>query len=203
MAVQAFPMGLPATITQLLAELEREQEERRRRLEAGQSVQPLLCLNREAALLMHILLKASGARRVLEIGTSAGYSGLWILSALPADGQLVTIEREPEKIALASRTFSRAGFAERVQIIRGEALAVLPRLTGPFDAAFLDAAKGEYIAYFEAAARLLRPGGLVIADNLTSHRAELEPFIQHVHNRPDFLSVTVPIGNGLEVSLKR
>lgn len=183
--------------------LEAEQRERSARAERGEDVLPLRCLPREGAELLHLLAATGGRRRALEVGTSAGYSGVWIAAALPADGELVTIERKPRKIELARRTFARAGLDGRVRIEQGEALQVLSDLQGPFDLAFLDADKDAYPAYLRHCARLLRAGGLLVADNVLSHRRDLAPYVRDVRAHEEFVTVTVPVGNGLEVSLKR
>ena len=195
--------GLTEGVLAVLGRLEALQAERERRRQAGEDIQPLWCLPRDAATMLHILVAATRARRVLEIGTSSGYSGTWIASALPEYGQLVTIEAEPQKIELARRTFAEAGLAGRIQLIEGRALDVLPDIPGPFDIAFLDAVKEEYVAYFDAVAPKLLPSGLIIADNVLTHRDALQPYVEYVRSQAGFISVTVPIGNGLEVTMKR
>jgi predicted O-methyltransferase YrrM len=136
------------------------------REEADRSGLPPIAISPDAGRLLQVLLRAVGARRVLEVGTLGGYSAIWIARALPADGQLVTIELEPEHAAFARRHLERAGVAARVDVRVGRALDVLPSLDGErFDAVFLDADKDSLPTYFEWALRLLRPGGLLIADN--------------------------------------
>ncbi|HEX6988504.1 MAG TPA: O-methyltransferase [Bacillota bacterium] len=190
-------------VEQVLDGLEQLQADIDRRRRQGEDLLPLLCLSRDAACLLHILVASIRARRVLEIGTSSGWSGTWIATALPEDGQLVTIEAEPRKVELARRTFADAGIAGRVRIVEGRALEVLPSIPGPFDLVFIDAVKSEYLAYFEAAAPLVLPGGLIVADNVISHAGEVQPYLEHVKAAPGYVSVTVPIGSGLEVTLKR
>lgn len=195
--------GLDPQVEEVLAGLEELQADINRRRQMGEDVLPLLCLPREAAQLLHILVASIRARRVLEIGTSSGWSGTWIATALPEDGQLVTIEAEPRKIELARRTFTEAGVAGRVQIVEGRALEVLPSIPGPFDLVFIDAVKSEYVDYFQAAAPLVLPGGLIVADNVISHAEEVKSYLEHVRSTAGYVSVTVPIGSGLEVTLKR
>ena len=114
--------------------------------------------------LVQTLLVSSGARRVLEIGTLGGSSTIWIARALPADGRVITIEREPAYAVFAQRWLARAGLADRVEVRVGRALDVLPALDGErFDAVFLDADREPLPRYLEWALRLVRPGGLVIA----------------------------------------
>lgn len=114
-----------------------------------------------------LLLAAARARKVVEIGTLSGYSALWILHALPADGHLWTLEADPDHAAVARGVIQRAGLVHRVEVLEGPALESLPGLGphGPFDAVFVDADKRSYPAYGEWALEHLRPGGLLLADN--------------------------------------
>jgi predicted O-methyltransferase YrrM/quinol monooxygenase YgiN len=120
--------------------------------------------------LLHVLARAMGARRILEIGTLAGYSAIWLARALPADGRLVTIELDPKHASVAGANVAAAGLADRVDIRVGAAIDVLPRLLGegigPFDFTFMDADKVGYASYLDWAIRLSRPGSLIIADNV-------------------------------------
>lgn len=113
---------------------------------------------------MAVLLAAAGARRVVEIGTLSGYSALWLLRALPADGRLWTLEASPAHAAAARRVLAGD---DRVEVVEGPALETLPAVAthGPFDAVFVDADKTAYPEYVEWALGNLRPGGLVLADN--------------------------------------
>jgi len=121
-------------------------------------------------MLLHLLAKAVGARRVLEIGTLGGYSTIWLARALPADGQLVTLEFDPKHAEVARANVARAGLRDRVEIRVGAALETLPKLVaenrGPFDLFFLDADKANTRAYFEWSLKLSRPGSLIIVDNV-------------------------------------
>jgi caffeoyl-CoA O-methyltransferase len=121
---------------------------------------------RDGAILA-LLLRLVGARRVVEIGTLTGYSALWLLRGMPADGHLWTLEADPAHAAAAHRVFGAAGVAERVTLIEGPAQSTLPSLfkEGPFDAVFIDADKESYATYGRWALDNLRSGGLVIADN--------------------------------------
>jgi predicted O-methyltransferase YrrM len=112
---------------------------------------------------LHLLARAVGARRVLELGTLAGHSAIWLGRALPPDGELVTIESDPRYAEVARGNLDRAGV--RATVLVGRAAAVLPELTGAFDLIFIDADKGGNPGYFEQALRLSRPGTLIVADN--------------------------------------
>lgn len=120
--------------------------------------------------LLHVLALACNARNILEIGTLAGYSAIWMARALPADGRLITLEADPKHADVARANIARAGLAERVEVRLGMALAVLPQLaaegSGPFDLIFIDADKENLTVYFDWAVRLARPSGLIIVDNV-------------------------------------
>ncbi len=119
--------------------------------------------------LLQVLALAHGARRILEIGTLAGYSTIWLARALPADGRLVTLEADPLHAAVAQANIVRASLADRVTVRLGLALDTLPQLVAageaPFDLVFIDADKPNTAAYFAWALKLTRPGSLIIADN--------------------------------------
>jgi len=126
--------------------------------------------------LLGVLTRAIGARRVLEIGTLGGYSTIWIARALPADGELTSLEIDPRHAAVARRSVERAGPVCRVEVVVGPALETLPgviaRSAGPFDMVFIDADKENAKAYFDLARGATRPGGLIIVDNAV-RRGEL------------------------------
>ncbi len=118
--------------------------------------------------LLHLLARAIGARRVLEIGTLGGYSTIWLARALPDGGRVITIEAEPAHAAVARASIDRAGVGEKVEIRVGRGADVLPTLedAAPFDLVFIDADKESNTIYLDWAARLGRPGALVIVDNV-------------------------------------
>lgn len=118
--------------------------------------------------LLHLLARMTVARRVLEIGTLAAYSTIWLARALPADGRVVTIEAEPRTAAVARRNLDRAGVADRVEVREGRGADVLPTLAGeaPFDLVFIDADKESNALYLDWAARLGRSGTVVVVDNV-------------------------------------
>lgn len=115
---------------------------------------------------LQLLARLCGAKRILEIGTLAGYSTIWLARALPPDGRLITLEYEPAYAEVARNNIDRAGLAEKVEVRVGRALDLLPGLEGVFDMIFIDADKPPYAEYFQWALRLSRPGTLIVADNV-------------------------------------
>lgn len=167
--------------------------------------------------LLHVLVRASGARRAVEVGTAIGYSALWIATALPAAGELVTIDPDRERTDRARGFWDRAGVGDRIQVVNGPALEVLPTLSGPFDFAFIDALKPEYAGYLEHVLRLLRPGGTVAVDNLmwsgrvtgsvpddgTEDTRALKAFNQAFVRHPELDATILPVGDGLGIGVTK
>jgi predicted O-methyltransferase YrrM len=131
---------------------------------------PAIAVSPSQGKFLHILAKAIGAKRILELGTLAGYSAIWLARALPADGKLITVELDPAHAEVARQSFARAGVSGLVDLRVGAALDVLRTLeagrTAPFDFVFIDADKSNYPDYFDRAIRLCRPGALIVADNV-------------------------------------
>jgi predicted O-methyltransferase YrrM len=123
--------------------------------------------------LLHLLARISGARRILELGTLAGYSTIWLARALPAGGRLISLEAEARYAAVARANLADAGLDDRAEVRVGTALDTLPALTadGPFDFVFLDADKQRTAEYLEWSLRLTRPGSVIVADNVVRHGA--------------------------------
>lgn len=116
--------------------------------------------------LLELLVRMIGARRVLEIGTLGGYSTIWLARALPADGELVTLEANPDYAAVARSNIDRAGVGERVDLRVGPALETLPGIPGPFDLVFIDADKANQDRYLAAALERTRVGSVIVGDNV-------------------------------------
>jgi predicted O-methyltransferase YrrM len=139
---------------------------------------PTIAVSPNEGRLLHILAKAIGARRILEIGTLGGYSTIWLARALPADGRLITLEYSPKHAEVAKANLARAGLADRTEVRVGPAIEALPRLesegAGPFDLVFIDADKTGYPDYLGWAIKLTRPGSLIIADNVVRGGAIVE-----------------------------
>jgi predicted O-methyltransferase YrrM len=129
---------------------------------------PAIAVSPSQGKLLHLLARAMGARKILELGTLGGYSTIWMARALPADGRLITLEYDPKHAEVARANIARAGLASKVEIRLGRAIETLPQLTSeaPFDLIFIDADKVSYPDYFPWALKLSRPGSLIIADNI-------------------------------------
>ncbi len=165
--------------------------------------------------LMQLLLRSSGARTVVEIGTLAGVSAIAIARALPAEGRVHTIEIDPVRAEFAERWIARSDVAGRILVHRGSAAAVLPRFARhSADAAFLDADKRSYPRYLREAMRIVRPGGLILADNalawgrVVEERptdpdvAAMRAFNELMTRTRGLHGVIVPLGDGLWVAVK-
>ncbi len=170
-----------------------------------------------AGAALRLLAAASGARAVIEVGTGAGTSGLWLLQGMPEDGVLTTIELEPEHARQAKRAFAQAGVAhQRTRVITGRAIDVLPRMTdGAYDMVLVDADKEGYPEYVEHAVRLLRPGGVLAMDNMLWHDKVADPASRdatttvlrdlgkRLRDDEGLLTALLPVGDGLLTAVKR
>ena len=164
----------------------------------------MLNITRDTGEFLAVLVRATVARRVLEIGTSNGYSTLWLASAAQAiGGSVTTVEFSDYKIALATKTFARSGLASFITCIQDDAGRALERTAdSAFDFIFLDSERPEYPGWWPNLARVLRPGGLLVVDNATSHPQEMAPFVALVQADPIFTSSLVPVGNGEFMTVK-
>ena len=140
---------------------------------------PSISISPNQGKFLHILARLIRAKYILEVGTLAGYSTIWLARALPKDGRLITLEFDPKHAEVAKKNIDRAGVASIVDIRIGKALDTLPQLekeaANPFDMIFIDADKSPYAEYFEWALRLSRPGTLIIADNVIREGKVLNP----------------------------
>jgi caffeoyl-CoA O-methyltransferase len=116
--------------------------------------------------LLEALIVVSGARRALEVGTFTGFGALTMAAALPEDGEVITLERDPEMVAIARDNIERSEHGHKVRLIVGDAREELGRLEGPFELIYIDAWKDDYIHYYEASVPLLGPRGIIVADNV-------------------------------------
>ena len=164
----------------------------------------MLNITRDTGEFLSVLVRATGARRVLEIGTSNGYSTLWLAEAAGATGgNVTTVEFSEYKVGLAAATFARAGLGLLISLVYDDAGRVLRRSgEGTFDFVFLDSERTEYPGWWPQLRRVLRPGGLLVVDNAVSHAAQLAPFTAMVRADPQFATGLVPVGNGEFLAVK-
>ena len=164
----------------------------------------MLNITRDTGEFLAVLVRATLARRVLEIGTSNGYSTLWLAGAAQAiGGSVATIEHSEYKAALAASNFARSGLSSCISLVRDDAGRVLERSgDGVFDLVFLDSERPEYPGWWPQIKRVLRPGGLLVVDNATSHPAEMAPFVGLVTADSTFTTSLVPVGNGEFLAVK-
>lgn len=136
---------------------------------------PEIAVSANQGKLLYLLAQLHGSRRVLEVGTLGGYSTIWLARALPAGGELVTLEIDPRHAEVARANIARAGLSDRVDVRLGPALDLLPELEGPFDLVFIDADKPSNPAYLRWALRLSRPGTVIVVDNVVRGGAVADP----------------------------
>jgi caffeoyl-CoA O-methyltransferase len=143
------------------------------------------------------------ARTIVEVGTSGGYSTLWLAAAAArTGGRVTTFEIDAAKAAFARTTFERAAVGELVELREIDAAAGMVAIESPVDMVFVDAEKRDYLTYLDLAAGLLRPGGLLVADNLTTHASDLVEFRARALADPRLTGVVVPIGSGELVAVR-
>lgn len=158
----------------------------------------MLNITRDTGEFLSVLVRSTNAQSVLEIGTSNGYSTLWLADAVRANnGSVTTIELSDYKIGLAAETFARTELTSIITQIHDEAGHVLANLPGnAFDLIFLDSERHEYAGWWPDLKRVLRSGGLLIVDNAVSHSEEMAPFVSLVESDQDFNTSLVQVGKG-------
>jgi predicted O-methyltransferase YrrM len=173
--------------------------------DARETLRPRRMLNvtPDTGRLLWILVRLARPRRILEVGTSNGYSTIWLADAARAVGaSVVTLEVDPDKARLARENFARADVGDVVEVVEGSARATLARLAGPFEIVFFDADRESYLAYLELILPKMPAQSILVADNVVSHAGELADYLARIKSNPDLFSVTVPVGKGEEISLK-
>ncbi|HEY6902992.1 MAG TPA: O-methyltransferase [Candidatus Acidoferrales bacterium] len=175
-----------------------EDEWRRRRDEF------MLSVGHDTGRLLNILAKGAGARRILELGSSYGYSTLWLAEAARKTGGTVfSLEMNSPKQEYAHATIAKAGLAEYVKFFLGDALETLTSLEGPFDFVLLDLWKDVYVSCFDLFYPKLNPGAIVVADNMLrpeDYLPDALKYRRHVRSHPKIDSVLLPVGSGIELS---
>lgn len=174
---------------------------------------PQMQVDRIEGELLKMLVRLTGARLVLEIGTFTGYSALKMAAGLPDDGRLITCEVDPGAEAIARRYFAESPHGSKIDLRMGPALETIKTLTGPFDLVFIDADKQNYSKYYEASLALLKPGGLIVADNVLWSGKVIDPkedndhaivaFDRLVQSDPRVENVCLTVRDGIMLAWKK
>jgi predicted O-methyltransferase YrrM len=166
----------------------------------------MLDVGPEVGRLLNVLARATQARRVVEIGGSVGYSAIWLAAAVAeAGGEVISIEPDQGKAVELRHNVAKAGLADHVRVVPGRAETVLPALPAPFDLVLIDHWKDRYIGDFDLAWPKVRAGGVVVADNIlvpAATRALMDAYVCHVRSLPGARSGTLPLGDGVEVTVR-
>jgi predicted O-methyltransferase YrrM len=164
----------------------------------------LLAVSEEDGHFLRVMVASSGATRALEIGGANGYSAIWIgLGLRQTGGHLTSIEFDPARAKLATENLRRAGLADVVTIVPGDAFKEIPKLSGEFDFVFLDAWKRDYRRFFDMVFPRLRTRGLFLAHNVVNKQSEMPDFLGAIQNNPAVMTTIVrPSGEGMSVSVK-
>jgi caffeoyl-CoA O-methyltransferase len=164
-----------------------------------------LAVSEEDGHFLRVLVGATNARRVLEIGAASGYSAIWIGMGLrQTGGRLVTIEYDPVRATEAAANVKRAGLSDIVQVVAGDAFKEIPRVQGPFDLVFLDAWKPDYKKFFDLVFPRVAPGGLFLAHNVINKKNEMLDFLAAIEAHPQAVTSTVSPGHeGISITYKK
>jgi predicted O-methyltransferase YrrM len=196
-------------IEELDERLRTEAERLGKILPAGETFDPdeyALAAGPDSAALLNLLIRFSGARNIVEVGTSIGYTSVWMGEAARATGgRVIGMEAVASKHAQATNNVERAGLADVVEIRLGDAKAIVREVSGPIDLAFVDAWKDDYVEYFDVLLPKLRIGGCIVSDNITfppMFADTMKRYVAHVRAKPNVRSHTMPVGSGLEVSVR-
>ncbi len=155
--------------------------------------------------LLQMLVKMSGVKSALEVGTSNGVSAIWMALGLKeTGGKLTTLEIDPDKVKLARENFAKAGVSELIQLIEGDAMETLKTLSGTYDLVFIDAAKGQYKAYLDMIYARIPKGGIIVAHNAIRMASSMRDYLDHVQNHPELNTVMLTTGDdGIALSYKK
>jgi predicted O-methyltransferase YrrM len=211
---------VPDAIEQYLASLNRFSDPVLDDIARGNRSRGLPLVDAEVGALLRVVATAIGASRILEIGTAIGYSTIWLAGALPPGGMLLTMEMSEERAAEARANIARAGLSERVSVIVGDAQLKIAKVSGPFDLIFQDGDKKLYAPLLDRLVALLRPGGLLITDNVlwdgevvpgfaaapgrdAAETRAIAEYNERVASHRDLLTAIVPLRDGVSMSVKR
>jgi predicted O-methyltransferase YrrM len=154
--------------------------------------------------LLNILARSQNRPTILELGTSFGYSGIWLAEAARASGgRLITMELHEYKSAFAQEMAARAGLSEQIDFRVGDAVQMIQDLNADIDFVLVDLWKDLYLPCLEAFCPKLNPGAIIVADNISADRPDVWDYVQAVRAKPDMASVMLPVGQGIEISRYR
>jgi len=210
---------VPDAVAQYLAGLNRRPDPLLDAIAAVGRDRALPLVDPEVGRLLQVLTAATGAHSILEIGTAIGYSAIWMGRALPADGLLLTIERDTELATLARANLARAGLSDVVNVMVGEAARLVWKVAGPFDLIFQDGDKELYEPLLDRLLDLLRPGGLLVADNALWSGEVVPGLVAHPHRSREtteaiasynrrlaaeagVATIVLPLGDGVSIAVK-
>jgi len=194
-------VDIPAPVRKVMSKL--EEQDSRDRVDGTPQSKRLRAIRPEVGEFLLTLATAVRARAIVEVGTSGGYSTMWLaLAAKRTGGHVDTYDVDPAKVEFARRNLGEAGLSGFVNLHLEDGCAGLQRLDGQADLVFIDAEKEDYELLLEPAVRALRPGGMLIADNLTSHEEDLAGFREKALGHPLLSGLVVPIGRGELVAVK-
>lgn len=172
----------------------------------------MLAITKETGELLNMILRLKNARNILEIGMSTGYSTIWCAEAIhEQSGKIITIEQNPNKIKRAKENFQRAGISDMITIKEGLAISILTALNLErkyrefFDFVLIDADKENIIEYFDLILPMVSIGGIIVTDNMLypeKYKQDMKKFSEYIRKNPNLRSITSPIGNGEEITLK-
>lgn len=184
--------GVSPAIASLLAEI--------RKADRGQ-----LAVSEEDGRFLRLLVTTSGTKHALEIGAASGYSAIWIgLGLRETGGRLVTIEYDPQRAKEAQANIAKAGLADIVSVVAGDAFKAIPGIQGHFDFVFLDAWKRDYQRFFDLVYPRMPGRGLFVAHNVLNKKSEMGDFLTTIESHPNlFTTIVAPSGEGVSVSVKR
>jgi predicted O-methyltransferase YrrM len=210
---------VPEPVERYLAELNRGGDPLLAEIARTGVDRDLPLVDAEVGALLRVLATAIGAQKILEIGTAVGYSGIWLAGALPAGGMLMTMEMDGRRAKEAQANFDRAGLTDRVSVMLGDAQRMIAKVAGPFDLIFQDGDKKMYAPLLDRLVSLLRPGGLLVTDNVLwdgkvvpgyAKRAAddgdtraIAEYNERVAAHPALLTTVMPLRDGVSISVKK
>jgi predicted O-methyltransferase YrrM len=214
-----MPRLTPGPVLDYLAGLTREPHPHLRVIANEGKAEGLPLVYHDTGALLHTLARSCGARNILEIGTAIGYSALWLATALPAGGMMITMEYDAARAARARNHFAAAGYGDRISVMIGDATRFLHKISGPFDLIFQDSDKKLYEPMLDRLVDLLRPGGLLVADNVlwngevipgfvatpeknAADTAAIAAFNRRLAADPRLYTTFLQVGDGVSVSVR-